>query len=96
MNFARIDGKATGRIRTDNLRFTNQPGGSVTSENVASYNAAAVGAGSTAGSCDGASVTTPAQAVNDADLAAIVAAWPTLPDAIRRAVMALVNAGGAQ
>ena len=89
-------GKATAGTRTPNLRFTKQPGGSVTNEYVDSYNAAADGAGNTAGSCDEASVTTPARAVNDADLAAVVAAWPALPDAIRRAAMALVSAGGGQ
>ena len=30
------------------------------------------------------------------DLSEIAAAWPTLPAAIRRAVLALVRAGGAQ
>jgi hypothetical protein len=30
-------------------------------------------------------------AARDADLAKIVAAWPTLPDAIRRAMLALIG-----
>ena len=33
-------------------------------------------------------------APNDPDLAAVVNAWPTLPDPIRRAVLALVEAVG--
>jgi hypothetical protein len=32
----------------------------------------------------------------DADLAALVAAWPTLPAPIRRAVMAMIEAAGLQ
>jgi hypothetical protein len=32
----------------------------------------------------------------DADLAALVAAWPTLPEPIKRAVLALVNAAASQ
>jgi hypothetical protein len=31
------------------------------------------------------------QLARDADLAQIVAAWPTLPDAIRRAMLALIG-----
>jgi hypothetical protein len=34
------------------------------------------------------------QAGNDPDLARILAAWPTLPEPIRRAVLALVESAG--
>jgi hypothetical protein len=30
---------------------------------------------------------------NDPELARLVEAWPTLPDAIRRAILALISAG---
>jgi hypothetical protein len=33
------------------------------------------------------------QAPSDPNLAAVVAAWPDLPEAIRRAVLALVESG---
>ena len=35
-------------------------------------------------------------AIDDPDLAAVVPAWPTLADPIRRAVLALIGAGGGQ
>jgi hypothetical protein len=36
----------------------------------------------------------PTRAISDPDLAAIVAAWPTLPAAIRASVRAMIDAAG--
>ncbi len=34
------------------------------------------------------------ETVTDPELTAVVAAWPTLPEALRRAVMAIIGAAG--
>ena len=91
MNFARTDGKATGRIRTDDLRFTKQPDAIVTHDAGDSCNPCAEGAGKSAGNLLDRSALPPAIPIDDAELASVVAAWPALPTAIRRAVLALVG-----
>jgi len=82
---------ATGGTRTLNLRFTKQPDEIVTLDAGHSCDACAEGAGRSAGNALDASAPTPAIAIDDVELAAVVAAWPAMPAAIRRAVMALVG-----
>ncbi len=84
-------GTATGGTRTRNLRFTKQPDENVTHDVYDSYDACVESAGKSAGKTLDVSGPPPAIPINDAELAAVVAAWPALPEPIRRAVLALVG-----
>lgn len=84
-------GKATDRIRTGDLRFTKPPAESASFETCDSYNAANGSVGVTAGNSivDGTSL--PINTIIDAELRRVVMTWPSLPEPIRRAVLALVD-----
>jgi hypothetical protein len=59
-----------------------ESGGSKNGNNQASF-----------GPCEGVPASAP-QPLTDPELAAVMAAWPTLPPAIRAGIMALVKVGG--
>lgn len=82
---------APDRIRTYDLRFRKQPDEIVTHDGGDSCRDGAESAGRSAGNTPDPSTPPPAVAVVDAELAALVAAWPAMPPAIRRAAMALVG-----
>jgi len=95
---------ATGRIRTDDLRFTKPLHVSVSDGLTSTYDsdAASVSKGVSNPSGIGPSADVPSggfgvpdsppEAITDADLAAVVAAWPMLPEAVRARIVGMVEA----
>jgi len=84
---------ATGRIRTDDLRFTKPQDDSVSSEVSSTYD----GAPSTPSiipstRIENAARTAPTCVQDDDELRDVISAWPTMPHAVRAGIMAMVRA----
>ena len=71
-------------IRTHDVQLGNQSGACVSDEETDTYSDAKDAPAYSPDSCG-------ATAFDDAELRSVVAAWPALPEPIRRAVMALVG-----